>query len=229
MGTFLLTGIIQIILFVCPCHSGQFILEVKEGSWAYPPTVWALLSNKPGRAGPWGGAIGGWLSSPRGFAESTVSRGGLVAFVLSLSSSAASVTRITSHVSALKFADWEPHGAHQVPVISTQLALYFSTAETIHAPNINRAFACLSHLRLCRRSKAFKGFSSFFPTLFTPPLSHSFIKKVNYTHKKVLIAISLFDVWSFSFFVTFGIISKEPWQHIHSQKGYHWGSILMYI
>lgn len=51
--------------------------------------------------------------------------GGLVAFVPSLSGSAASVTRITSHVRAVKFSDWEPHGAHQVPVISTQLALHF--------------------------------------------------------------------------------------------------------
>ncbi len=80
--------------------------------------------------------------------------------------------------------------------------------------------------------QAFKGFQRvffFFPTLFTLPLSHSFIKKVNCTHKKVLIAISLLDVWSFSFFVTFGIISKEAWKHIHSQKCYHWGSILMHI
>lgn len=70
---------------------------------------------------------GDWrmAEQPQGVCREHSFPGGLVAFVLSLSSSAASVTRITSHVSALKFADWEPHGAHQVPVISTQLALYF--------------------------------------------------------------------------------------------------------
>ncbi|KAJ8333517.1 hypothetical protein SKAU_G00415250 [Synaphobranchus kaupii] len=54
------------------------------------------------------------LGNTRGLAECTASRGGLVAFVLSLSDGAASVMGITSHVKALKFADWDPHGGHQV-------------------------------------------------------------------------------------------------------------------
>ncbi|KAJ8401441.1 hypothetical protein AAFF_G00383600 [Aldrovandia affinis] len=54
------------------------------------------------------------LGNTRGLAECTASRGGLVAIVLSLSDGAASVTGITSHVKALKFADWDPHGGHQV-------------------------------------------------------------------------------------------------------------------
>jgi len=39
--------------------------------------------------------------------------GGLVAFVPLLSDSAASVMRSTSHVKAVKFSGWEPHGVHQ--------------------------------------------------------------------------------------------------------------------
>lgn len=40
-GDGLLTGIMQIILFVCPHHSGQFIVEPasRAAAGAYPPTL----------------------------------------------------------------------------------------------------------------------------------------------------------------------------------------------
>lgn len=73
---------------------------------------------------------------------STVSiwRGGVVVFVFL----PASVSKITSAVITLKPAGREPHGVHQVSVMSIQ------------AVRINTPFACLSHLGEYSRSKAFK-------------------------------------------------------------------------
>lgn len=77
-----------------------------------------------------------------GFSVSTVSiwRGGVVVFVFL----PANVSEITSAVIALKPAGREPHGVHQVSVMSIQ------------AVRINTPFACLSHLGAYSRSKAFK-------------------------------------------------------------------------
>lgn len=58
------------------------------------------LRPSPGPAAPGGGKVHG-------------EGGGLVAFVPFPSDSAASVTRSTSHVKAVKFSGWEPHGVHQ--------------------------------------------------------------------------------------------------------------------
>lgn len=78
--------------------------------------------------------------------------GGVVVFVFL----PASVSEITSAVIALKPAGREPHGVHQVSVMSIQ------------AVRINTPFACLSHLGAYSRSKAFKrkGFFFFASLLF---------------------------------------------------------------
>lgn len=71
----------------------------------------------------------------------------------------ASVSEITSAVITLKPAGQEPHGVHQVSVMSIQ------------AVRINTPFACLSHLGAYSRSKAFKRKGFFASLLFCYALS----------------------------------------------------------
>lgn len=132
-----------------PVIQVEFIQEVCRGSWR-------MKGRSPCQAGRerWmeeegeGGGIGGSPWAPFPFGEG----GRVVVFVFL----PASVSEITSAVIALKPAGREPHGVHQVSVMSIQ------------AVRINTPFACLSHLGAYSRSKAFKrkGFFFFASLLF---------------------------------------------------------------
>lgn len=126
-----------------PVIQVEFIQEVCRGSWR-------MKGRSPCQAGRerWmeeegeGGGIGGSPWAPFPFGEG----GRVVVFVFL----PASVSEITSAVIALKPAGREPHGVHQVSVMSIQ------------AVRINTPFACLSHLGAYSRSKAFKRKGFFF-------------------------------------------------------------------
>ncbi len=50
----------------------------RKAAGAYPPTVWALLSNKPGIAGPWGGRLEDGWAAPGGSQRAQFPGGGLL-------------------------------------------------------------------------------------------------------------------------------------------------------